>query len=147
MALTRALAATGEVIEDSEVTVTSALSTTVKAWLPAIDDGGTTTVAAGFQTLVMANGSGDVEIVDVFGRRVHTVLAGSAVVFKATGDLARPVWVPFHMPNQLQIGLAVAAAGATTPALGTTCPAASGTVKWIGATLVDGTAGYIPCWT
>jgi len=147
MALTRAIAATGEQIEDSEVTVTSALDVNVKAWLPAIDDGGTTTVAALWQTLVMANGAGDVEVVDIFGRRVALVQAGEAIALKATGDVDRPVWVSFPVANQLQVGNAAKAAGSTTPALGTTCPAASGTVKWIDATLVDGTAGYIACWT
>lgn len=37
--------------------------------------------------------------------------------------------------------------GSTTPALGTTCPAASATIKsWIKVVTSDGTTGYIPCW-
>ena len=147
MALTRALAATGEQIEDSEVTVTSALAVNVKAYLPEVDDGSTTTVAAGFQTLVMANAAGDVEVVDIVGRRVGVVQAGSARVFTAAGDATRPEWVSAPASKQLQIGNAQPAAGSTTPALGTTCPAASGTVKWVAGTLADGTAAYIPCWT
>lgn len=37
--------------------------------------------------------------------------------------------------------------GSTTPSLGTTCPAASATVKsWIKVITSDGTTAYIPCW-
>ena len=38
-------------------------------------------------------------------------------------------------------------AGSTVPLLGSTCPAASGTVKsWIKIITSDGTTAYIPCW-
>ena len=38
-------------------------------------------------------------------------------------------------------------AGSTVPLLGSTCPAASGTVKsWIKVITSDGTTAYIPCW-
>jgi hypothetical protein len=38
-------------------------------------------------------------------------------------------------------------AGSTVPVLGTTCPAASATVKsWIKIITSDGTTAYIPCW-
>jgi len=147
MALTRALAADGEQIEDSETTVTSALAVNVKAYLPAIEDGTGTTVAALWQTLVLANAAGDVEVVDVFGRRVAMVQAGESKVLKATGDVNRPVWIAAEHAAQLMVGNAAAAAGSTTPALGTTCPATAGTVKWIESILVDGTIGYIACWT
>ncbi len=147
MALTRALAATGEAIEDSETTVTSALAGNVKAFLPAIDDGATTTVDDGYQVLVSANAAGDVEIVDVFGRRVAMVQAGQVKAFLATGDVDRPVWVVTPMVKKIQISQALAAAGSSTPALGTTGPASSGTVKWIETNLPDGTIGYIACWT
>ena len=37
--------------------------------------------------------------------------------------------------------------GSTTPSLGTTCPAASATIKsWIKVITSDGTTAYIPCW-
>ena len=147
MALTRALAATGEQIEDSEVTVSSALAANVKAFLPAIEDGTGATVATGYQCLVLANAAGDVEIVDIFGRRVAMVQAGQAIALKANGDVNRPVWTVTEVANILQIGNAQPSAGSTTPALGTTCPAASATVKWIEGTLADGTAAFIPAWT
>ena len=38
-------------------------------------------------------------------------------------------------------------AGSTTPSLGTTCPAASATIKsWIKVITSDGTTAYVPCW-
>ena len=147
MALTRALAATGEQIEDSEVTVTSALAVNVKAFLPAIEEGTGATVATGYSCLVLANAAGDIEIVDIFGRRVVMVQAGEAWQVKANGDVNRPVWTVSPALYQLQIGNAQPSAGSTTPALGTTSPASSATVKWIEATLADGTIGYIACWT
>jgi len=148
MATTRALAASGEQIEDSELSVTSALAVNVKAFLPAIEDGATTTVADGFAVLVQANAAGDVEIVDVFGRRVAMIQAGESAVLKANGDVNRPVWSVSPATNILSIGQAQPSAGSSTPALGTTGPAASGTVKWIGPVqLLDGTLAYIACWT
>ena len=145
---TRALAADGEQIEDDETTVTSALAVNVKAFLPAIDDGAGTTVNDGFTTLIHSTGAGDVEIVDIFGRRVVMVQAGTNVSVEATGDVDRPVWVVASVPQILSIAQAEPAAGTTTPALGTTCPAASATVGWIGPVqLIDGTLGYIPFWT
>lgn len=148
MALTRALAADGEQIEDSELSVTSALALNVKAFLPAIEDGATTTVASGYAVLVQANAAGDVEIVDVFGRRIVLVQAGESAVLKANGDVNRPVWTVSGATNILSVGQAQPSAGSSTPALGTTGPASSGTVKWIGPIqLLDGTVAFIPCWT
>lgn len=147
MALTRALAADGEQIEDSELSVTSALALNVKAFLPAIEEGTGATVAAGYATLVQANAAGDVEIVDVFGRRVVMVQAGESAVLKANGDVNRPVWTVSPATAKLSIGLAEPVAGTTTPALGTTCPAASATVKWIEVQLLDGTIANVPAWS
>lgn len=148
MALTRALLVDGEEIEDSELSVTSALDLNVKAFLPAIEDGTAATVASGYTVLVQANGAGDVEIVDVFARRVVMVQAGESAQLKANGDVNRPVWSVSPASNILSVGQAQPAAGASTPALGTTGPAASGTVKWIGPVqLLDGTVAFIPCWT
>ena len=147
MALTRALAVDGEQIEDSELSVTSALALNVKAFLPAIEDGTGATVASGYATLVQANAAGDVEIVDVFGRRVVLVQAGESAVLKANGDVNRPVWTVSGATPILAIGNALIAAGSTTPALGTTCPAASATVKWVGIQLIDGTLGNVAVWS
>ena len=149
MATTRALGTGGgEQIEDSELSVTSARAENLKAFLPAIEDGTGATVASGYAVLVQANAAGDVEIVDVFGRRVAMVQAGESAVMKANGDVNRPVWTVSPATNIPAIGQAQPSAGSSTPALGTTGPASSGTVKWIGPVqLLDGTVAYIPCWT
>lgn len=155
MATVRALAAGtladdfrgNEQIEDSENVVTSARADNLRAWLPAIDDGAAATVDDGYAVLVQANSTGDVEIVDVFGRRVATVGAGESKLFTANGDLVTPVWVVTDSARLFASGAALIAAGSTTAALGTTCPAASATVKWVGIQLIDGTLGNIAVWS
>ena len=148
MALTRALGTGGsEQIEDSETTVTSARAENLKAFLPEIDDGTGTTVDDGYQVLVSANSTGDIEIVDVFGARVGMVQSGEVKAFLAMGDATLPYWVVTPMVKQIIISNAEPSSGSTTPALGTTCGASSGTVKWIRAVLADGTAAFIPCWS
>ena len=147
MATVRALAATGEQIEDSELVVTSALAVNVKAYLPAIDDGATTTVDNGYMVRVMANAAGDVEIVDVFGKRVAIVPAFTQALFTAGGDVDTPVWTVSPVGATWSVGEAVTAAGSSTPALGTTGPAASGTVIWYSFQKLDGTLGYIATWS
>ena len=83
----------------------------------------------------------------MFGARIAMVQAGEVKAFLATGDANRPVWVVTDMVKQIIISNAEPSSGSTTPALGTTCGASSGTVKWIRAVLADGTAAFIPCWT
>ncbi len=118
MATTRALAATGEAIEDSELTVTSALAFTVKAFLPAIADGSSTTVAAGYTCTVAANAAGDIEIVDSVGRRVGLVKAGSTRQFIAHGDATSPQWVESGQLSELPAAAALATNGTLLPLLG-----------------------------
>lgn len=145
---TLVLTTQNQLIDDDEWTVTSAVATNLKAILPEIDDGSGITVAAGFATMVSSTGAGDVEIVDIFGRRVALVQAGKKLLFEATGDVTRPVWVVSDVMSVLSIAQAQPSAGSTTAALGTTSPAASATVKWIGpVSLLDGTVAYIPCWS
>ncbi len=142
---TRALLIDNEQIEDDETSVTSALAVNVKAFLPAIEDGATTTVADGFQTLVQANGAGDVEIVDVFARRVVMVQAGTSVNLLANGDAARPVWTVSPGTKILSAGVP-AAAGSSTPVLGTTAPSAGTTAVFVPIQLADGTTAFIATW-
>ena len=155
MATARALAAGtaadnfrgNEQIEDSELVVTSARTDNLRAYLPAIDDGATTTVDDGYTLRVLANASGSVEIVDIFGRRVVTVPGFEQRVVSARGDVNNPIWqvsVPEAVPT---LGVAVTAAGSSTPALGTTGPAASGTVIWYSFQKLDGTLAHIATWT
>ena len=146
MATVRALAGDGEQIEDSELVVTSALTVAVKAFLPEIDDAAGTTVDDTYQVLVVANSSGDIEVVDIFGARVFTVQAGTSATFRAQGDLAAPIWSVVAQAPQMAYGQALTSAGSSTPALGTTGPASSGTVKWLQVILLDGTLAYVACW-
>lgn len=146
MALTRALAVDGEQIEDSELSVTSALALNVKAFLPAIEEGTGATVAAGYQVLVQANAAGDVEIVDVFGRRVVMVQAGESASVKANGDVNRPVWTVSPAAAKLAMGTAATAAGSTTPVLGTTAPTVGTVAKYVPIQMLDGTIAFIATW-
>ncbi len=155
MATARALAAGtaadnfrgNEQIEDSELVVTSARVDNLRAFLPAIDDGATTTVDDGYTLRVLANSSGSIEIVDVFGRRVVTVPGFEQRVVSARGDLLNPIWQVSTPSAEMTLGTAVTAAGSSTPALGTTGPAASGTVIWYSIQKLDGTLAHIATWT
>lgn len=118
MATTRALAATGELIEDSELTVTSALAASVKAFLPKIDDGTGITVAAGYTCTISANAVGSVEIVDIFGRRVVLVASGTTRQVAAFGNLADPSWIVSAVKMKLPATAALATNGTLLPALG-----------------------------
>ncbi len=136
-----------EQIEDSELVVTSARAQNLRAFLPAIDDGTGATVDNGYQLRVQITVAGTVEILDVFGRRVVIVPAFSERVITAGGDANDPVWIVTEPALKMSVGTAVASAGSSTPALGTTGPAASGTVIWYSFQKLDGTLGYIATWT
>ena len=118
MATTRALAATGEAIEDSELTVTSALAISVKAFLPEVASGSGATVAAGFTCTVSANAAGDIEIVDVVGRRIAVVASGTTQQFVAHGDANDPQWVVSGVLTELPAAAALASNGTLLPLLG-----------------------------
>ncbi len=155
MATARALAAGvaandfrgNEQIEDSELVVTSARAQNLRAFLPAIDDGTGATVDNGYQLRVQVTVAGTVEILDVFGRRVVIVPNYGERVITAGGDVNNPVWIVSEPALALSVGTAVTAAGSSTPALGTTGPAASGTVIWYAFQKLDGTLGYIATWS
>ena len=136
-----------EQIEDSELVVTSARAQNLRAFLPAIEDGTGTTVDNGYSCRVQITVAGTVEILDVFGRRVGIVPAYSERVFTAGGDATNPVWIVTTPDMNWSVGTVVTAAGSSTPALGTTGPAASGTVIWYQFQKLDGTIGYIATWS
>lgn len=86
MALSRALAADGEQITNTENFVSSALTFPVKAFLPAVNAGATTTVAVGDRIEVQSTGS-SIELVTIDGRRVGIVPPRrAAVVVARTGE-------------------------------------------------------------
>ena len=84
---TRALAATPELVEDSDTYVSSSQTFGVKAVLPVIDEGTGTTVSVGDEIRFETTGSGYIEIVDSNGHRVG-ILGGRsrALVVAKTGN-------------------------------------------------------------
>lgn len=126
MATTRALAAGAEadgfqgleLIEDSELTVTSARADNLKAFLPAIDDGAGITVDDGYTCTISANSTGSVEIVDIFGARVVLVLPGTTRQVAAFGDVDDPSWIVSAVKMLLPATAALATNGTLLPALG-----------------------------
>ena len=83
---TLALAADGEVVEDSDTYVSSALTFPVQVVLPVIDDGAGTTVAVDTEIRFEATASGSIEILNSDKRRVGIVSGRSqAVVVAQTG--------------------------------------------------------------
>lgn len=73
MALTRALAATGEQITNTENYVSSALAFPVQAYLPAVNAGASGTVAVGDTIEVESTAGGSIELLTIDGRRVGVV--------------------------------------------------------------------------
>ena len=84
---TRALAATPELVEDSDTYISSSQTFGVKAVLPVIDAGANLTVAVGVEMRFETTGSGYIEIVDSDGHRVGILPGRSrALVVALTGN-------------------------------------------------------------
>lgn len=114
MALSRAIAATGETVSKTERLVTSALTIPVKVFLPEIAAGASATVAAGFSTRIVALSTGTIEVVDFIGKRVALVGGYGAIQVQAKGDANFNFWTV--APLQLSsTDLAKAAAADVTP--------------------------------
>lgn len=153
MALTRAIAATGETSTNTELTVTANIAGNNKVSLPAIDNGGGATVAAQFVVSVYnQHASATLEVVDALGFRVAYMGPQSALSLKATGDVTKSQWqvVPLVEAVQLKATDVVAVGAGATLAFTANTNAlilTPGTVNaYIKVRLVDGTIGYIPVW-
>lgn len=148
MALTRALAASGEQITNTERTVTSALAVDVVAFLPEIAAGAGATVAEGYTVTVQANAAGSVEIRDIFGRRIGRVARGEVRQFIAVGDASSNRWLAVAALEQLVSGGALATNGAQTPTLGANLPtgAATASANWLRVQLPNGDFGLLCVW-
>ena len=84
---TRALAATGELVEDSDTYISSNKTFGIKAILPVVDEGSGTTVSVGDEMRFETTASGFIEIVDSDGHRVGIVPGRSrATVVALTGN-------------------------------------------------------------
>jgi hypothetical protein len=98
MAGTRALAAQGEQVEDSEAVVTSALAVQVWCSLPDVSsDGATTTQKYGDVKSFRATSTGAIEVRDHMGRRVCIVPPFGQLVLKARNNDSEslPSWEVF----------------------------------------------------
>ena len=83
MATTRALAADGEVVQSTELIVTSALVTWVTAFLPPVGDGTASTVVDNSSVAFYANGLGGIYVKDQYGHSIGTVNPGDSALFVA----------------------------------------------------------------
>lgn len=153
MATARALAATGEIIQNTELVVTSALAFDVYCTLPPIDNGAGATVAADYTVTLWANSTGSIRVLDQYGHLLSVVRPGESRSFCAVGTVAANSWsaqdnartIPLKASTEeLAIGAGAAIAfGATTPG-GITTPATIN--RFLKITLSDGTVGKIPVW-
>jgi len=144
----KVLAADGEQIANTDTVVTSALAFKVKAFLPAVDDGTGATVAEGYAVSVEANADGDVELVDVFGRRVATVRRGQSKMLAAVGDVNNGRWLEVALPEILGKASAQPANGAVAASLSANGPAGmtAASSGWMRVQKEDGTEGLVAVW-
>src|SRR5205823_3829685 len=83
MATTRALAADGEVVQSTELIVTSALASWVTCFLPPVGDGTASTVVDNSQVSFYANSTGGIYVKDQYGHLVGIVNPGDSLMFTA----------------------------------------------------------------
>ena len=90
MATTRALAADGEVVQSTELIVTSALATWVTAFLPPVGDGTASTVVDNSSVAFYANALGGIYVKDQYGHSIGTVNR----YIKLIASDGLPVYIP-----------------------------------------------------
>lgn len=158
MALTRAMAASGEQSTNTELTVTHAIALSAgelganKLMLPVIDAGAGQTVAAGFiQTIYNNSATVSLEVRDALGFKVGLLGPQQTAQVKATGDVTASRWIwesPIEETMQLKAADFVAVGAGAALAFTANTNAAiltPGTVNtYMKVRLVDGTVGYIP---
>lgn len=113
---TRAIAATGEVVVNTETYVSSALAVDVQVALPAVNAGAGATVAVDAEIRFETTGAGKIEILTDKGRRVGVVPPRSqAVVVARTGTAQSEDsdW-NFRLLHQTPCAHVVAGSDATT---------------------------------
>jgi hypothetical protein len=102
MALTRAIAASGESVTNTENYVSSALTIPVQVYLPVVNAGATTTVAVGDRIEFESTAGGSIEVLTAAGRRVGVVPGyGSAIAVAQQGTVqsADDTWTFTPMPQ------------------------------------------------
>lgn len=152
MATLRAIAATGETIVNTELTVTSALAGDVDTFLPAIGSGAGATVAAGYQVIVNSTSTGRVRLLSAKGELIAVVGAGQSNVLIAHGDATYGwwQWVPVETVASLIAAQETAVGAGAAIAFGATTPGAIATPatvnRFIKMIASDGLPVYIPGW-
>lgn len=145
MATTRALAATGEQIAKTELTVTSALDIPVVVYLPGID--ASTGALDGQSYSIFANAKGKIEVRKLDDSFVALIPAGCA--FQFTANEGDDTWAVSPLPGNLVATPAFATNGAVTPTLGANAPTGTTTAssKWMKIVGQDGVTYVFPVWT
>jgi hypothetical protein len=155
MALTRAIAASGEQISNTELTVTNALTVNAVVFLPGIKDGSGATVAESAVVTIYNNGTAYLEVLDSFSRRVYIMAPGEATQFDAKAqvtsalDLAN-TWLARPYQEALSFKASqIGTNGAVVPTLSSNGPTSmtAASAGWLKIVSADGVARYIPFWT
>jgi hypothetical protein len=156
MATSRALAVDNEVVQNTELVVTSALAGWVSVTLPPIGDGTGATVADNFGVTFWANSTGGLYVKDQAGRLVASIQPGQSKTFAAISfglnnlgnywqALDNSEVIPTKaVTEELAVGGGAAIGfGATTPGAIATPAAVNRFIKVIAS---DGVPVYIPAW-
>jgi len=161
MATTRALAADGEVVQSTELIVTSALATWVTAFLPPVGDGTASTVVDNSSVAFYANALGGIYVKDQYGHSIGTVNPGDSALFVANvvtqggsaGAAQASKWAQQQNNRVVSVAAAreetVVGAGAALAFTANTNAAIAtpGTVnRYIKLIASDGLPVYIPAW-
>ena len=160
MATTRALAADGEVVQSTELIVTSALATWVTAFLPPVGDGTASTVVDNSQVAFYANALGGIYVKDQYGHLIGMVNPGDSALFTANvvtqgaaGVAASSKWTQQQNNRVISVAAAreetVVGAGAALAftANSNAAIATPGSVnRYVKLIASDGLPVYIPAW-
>lgn len=113
---TRAIAASGEKIVNTETYVSSALSLPVQVFLPKINDGSSGSVAVDTEIRIETTAGGSVELLTLDGRRVGMVDGRTQAVVVAQSGTAQGEADRWHLRIAPQTPVAFGAQLATTAA-------------------------------
>lgn len=106
---TRAIAASGEAVANTETYVSSALAFPVQVSLPQINAGAGSTVAVDAEIRIEATGAGPIEVLDFYGRRVGIVPGRSQAVVIARAGAAQSETDSWNFELQSQTPVSVVA--------------------------------------
>lgn len=116
MATTRTLVGSGEVIEDSELTVINPLNDFAKVYLPEIGPGATE-VQDQWVCTISCTGEGQLEVLDIHGQRVAIMHHGEIKAFCAHGDAEDHMWMASGEITEMLSAPSLATNGTLVPEL------------------------------